>query len=62
MVFQKEFSKCYCVASVTKTVILEGVQTIRRSTQFAECTGTDWKGNGITKKNDWTKVLCFLLG
>jgi hypothetical protein len=26
------YSKCCCVASVTKTFTLEGVQTIRRST------------------------------
>jgi hypothetical protein len=26
------YSKCYCVASVTKTFKLKGVQTIRRST------------------------------
>jgi hypothetical protein len=25
------YSKCYCVASVTKTFTLKGVQTIRRS-------------------------------
>jgi hypothetical protein len=30
----QRYSKCYCVASVTKTFTLKGVQTIHRSTAF----------------------------
>jgi hypothetical protein len=30
------YSKCYCVASVTKTFILKGVQTIHRSTPWTD--------------------------
>jgi hypothetical protein len=45
------YSKCHCVASITKAFILNGVQTIHRSTS-----GYDWRSVGQSVSMCWCRA------
>jgi hypothetical protein len=56
------YSKCYCVASVTKTFTLKGVQTIPRSTPLAVNVSTTLTAKfGIPLKSSFLETLWILL-